>query len=634
MPRLLLLALAALLLPAARATAAQPGQEELKRLSIEELMRIDVTTAARRPEPLGTTASAISVITGDDIRRAGVTTIADALQLADGVHVARVNNGSWRISTRGFNGQTPNKLLVMIDGRTVYSPLFAGVFWNTLDYVLDDIDRIEVIRGPGGVLWGANAVNGVVNIITRHTRDTRGALVSLSTGNEHPGTFAARYGGGSGDTSWRGYATLAFRDAQRFASGASSADGVRRAQGGFRFDTVRGGASWLVKGDVFNSRDDLPDRAPGEFTDVSFQARWSTPLADASSVDVQSYYRREYRRVPEQLTHEIHTVDLDAQHATVFGRRHSVVWGGGVRGNWDTTEGGAALSFDPASRSYPVFSVFAQDEIAVVADTLFATAGLKYEHNAFSGGELQPNLRARLLMPRNQVLWGAVSRAVRRPTRLDDDLIVRNPAGVILVRGTGAFRAEELIALELGYRVRPSALVSLDATVFHHTLDDLRSQDLGPAGPPITIGNTLQGTANGVEIGLNVQPRPWWRTHAGYTWLDTDVERQPGSRDISGGTSEVNDPHHLFHLRNSLDLPGRIELDAMLRAIGDLPDPHVPAFAELSLRLGWRATPAVDVWITGQDLLHASHPEAGAPGPGRVEFERAVRAGLTIRLGP
>src|SRR5687767_8908480 len=308
-------------------TTPAAAQDDLKRLSIEELMRVDVTSTARQPQPVGTTAAAISVISGDDIRRAGVTTIADALLLADGIHVARFNNGTWAISPRGFNSNVANKLLVMIDGRTVYSPLFAGVFWNMEDYVLGDIDRIEVIRGPGAALWGANAVNGVVNIITRHARDTQGTLISVGAGTEDPLIAEARYGGAHDRAAWRAYAKVAARSDQRLASGATADDARRRGQIGFRVDAGGpAGSTWLLKGDAFHSREDLPDRPAAEFTELALQGRWSVPLG-RSRLDLQSYYRREYRRVPQQLTHHIDIVDVDAQHAVSVHRRHHVVWG-------------------------------------------------------------------------------------------------------------------------------------------------------------------------------------------------------------------------------------------------------------------------------------------------------------------
>ena len=608
------------------------AQNDLKRLSIEELMRIDVTTTSRQPQPVGTTAAAISVITGDDVRRAGATTIADALLLADGVHVARFNNGTWAISPRGFNANTANKLLVMIDGRTVYSPLFAGVFWNMEDYVLGDIDRIEVIRGPGAALWGANAVNGVVNIITRHSRDTQGTLASLAAGNEDSLLAEFRYGAAAGAMTWRAYAKVAARDDQRLASGAAADDGRRRGQVGFRLD---GGApsasSWMLKGDAFHSRDDLPDRPSGEFTELDVQGRWSAPLG-ASRLDLQSYYRREYRRVPQQLTHHIDVFDIDGQHTITIGRQHDVVWGGGVRVNRDKTHPSATLSFSPVSRVYPVANVFAQDDIALVADRFFLTVGAKYEHNAFSGGELQPNVRARVRLPRNQIVWGAVSRAVRRPTRFDDDIRVSLPSGVPLVLGSDTFVPESLVAGEIGYRAQPTALFSFDATVFVHHIDDLRSQDLPPTGFPLVVGNSLEGSVRGFEVSVNLQPVDWWRTHIGYTRLDTDISRPTGSRDVGGGVTEANDPDQFVGLRTSLDLPHRIEVDAMLRAVAALPNPAVPPYAELNLRAGWWITAHTEVWVAGQDLLHDRHPEFGTDIPTRTEFERSIRVGMTVAV--
>jgi iron complex outermembrane recepter protein len=613
--------------------ASTASAQDLKRLTIEELMQIDITSTARRAEPVGTTAAAVSVVTSDDIRRSGVTTIADALALADGVHVARFTNGSWAISARGFNGSSPNKLLVMVDGRTVYTPLFAGVFWNTLDYVLEDIDRIEVIRGPGATLWGGNAVNGVINIITRHSQDSRGAYLNMSAGNEDRTIVEARYGGGAAAT-WRVYGKLADRGEQRFSTGGPAGDARRRGQAGFRIDGGnRAATNWMLLGNAFHSRDEFPDRPDGEFTNLSLQGRWSAAASPTSRVTVQSYYRREYRRVPQQLTHHIDVADLDAQHAIAVGRRHNVVWGGGFRINQDKTHGSAVIRFTPAARTYEVANLFAQDDFAVIPRRVLLTGGIKYEHNAFSGGELQPNVRARVLLPREQVLWGAVARAVRRPTRFDDDLEVLGPGGLLLIRGSDDFEAESLIASEVGYRAQPYSGLSLDATYFVHNLDRLRSQEAPPGGGlPIVLGNTLEGQSHGIEVGLNLQPVARWRTHLSYTWMHSTIERAAGSRDVSGGVSEQNDPTYLFNVRTSVDLTRNIELDVFLRAVDALPDPPVPAYADMNLRLGWRATPRIDLWIVGHDLLHDSHPEFGTPIPRRVEFERGARAGATFRF--
>jgi iron complex outermembrane recepter protein len=611
----------------------QPGSQDLKQLSLEELMEIDVTLTARRPEPVGSAAAAISVITGEEIRRAGVTTIADAIALADGVHVARFNNGTWAISARGFNQNTSNKLLVMVDGVSVYSPLFAGVFWNTIDYVLEDIDRIEVVRGPGATLWGANAVNGVVNIVTRHAGDAQGTVLAVASGNEDPAIVAARHGGAHGNLYWRAYGKFAQRDDQKFASGASADDRVNRGQAGFRIDRGEAaGNRWMVKGDLFHARVSFADRPDGEFTDGNVQARVWHVFSTTSQLELGAHYRREYRRVPRQLTHHIDVIDTDVQHTWTRHRRHNVVVGGGLRLNTDKTHGSAVLHFDPAERTYPVASVFAQDEVTLADNRVFVTAGLKVEHNAFSGADWQPNLRARWMLPATQMVWAAAARAVRRPTRFDDDLVATTPTGLVLARGSDDFASEQLTSLELGYRTGAVGLVSLDATLFAHDYDDLRSQESPAASPvPIVIGNSLHGHSAGVELGINVQPIAAWRTHVSYTYINTDITRDPDSRDVGGGISEANDPSHLFSVRSSVDLGRAVQIDGFVRHVGALPNPAVPAFTEVNARIAWTIS-RIELALIGQDLAHARHPEFGPDTPTRLEFERTVRAMVTLRL--
>jgi iron complex outermembrane receptor protein len=443
-----------------------------------------------------------------------------------------------------------------------------------------------------------------------------------------------RHGGLAGaSASWRLYAKFAHRDAQRFSIGGSSGDARSRGQAGLRMDGgSAGGTSWMLKADAFQSNDALPDRADGEFSELSLQGRWSRVVSPESRVDLQTYYRREYRRVPGQLTHHVNVIDVDGQHAATLFARHDVVWGGGARVNRDRADGVTVL-FDPVERTYPVFNVFVQDQFPLVTDSLSVTAGVKVERNAFSGAETQPNIRARLLLPRNQVLWGAVSRAVRRPTRFETDTAFLGPGDVVLFRGNEDFSAESLVATELGYRIMPEARVSVEATVFVHRYDNLRSQDAPPGGGlPIVIGNSLDGESHGVELALTVQPRTWWRTHAGYTWMNSSIERQPGSRDIGGGVSEHNDPEHLLGIRTSVDLPGNVEVDALLRHVASLPDPPVPAYSELHVRAGWRVTPRAELAVTGHDLLHDQHAEFGSTLPRRVEFQRSVLASLTLRF--
>jgi iron complex outermembrane recepter protein len=612
---------------------ALPAAAQDKGLTPEELSRINVTTVGRRAEPLATTAAAVSVITSRDIRRAGITTLAEALRLVDGVHVARSSNAAWSITARGFNQSTANKLLVMVDGRTVYSPVLTGVFWNVIDYVLDDVDRIEVIRGPGAALWGANAVNGVINIITKHSEDTQGALVSISGGNEDRAIIEARYGGGFAAGTWRLYGKFADTDAQLFANGLPAGDDRRRGQAGFRVDGGdRGVTSWTVKGDAFHSRDGFTAGIRGEFTELDLQTTWRRALAGSSRLDLQSYYRREFRRRDGQLTHHVDIVDVDVQHSRRLARRHDVVWGGGFRVNWDTTHGSATLRFDPASRRHGLASLFVQDEIALLRDRWYTTTGVKWEHNSFSGGAIQPSVRTRILLPRGHLVWGAVSRAVRRPSRFEDDSVVPGPDGVPSQIGSDDFKSEILLSSEAGYRIRPTSVVSFDATIFRHNFTDLRSLDLPPVGTtPLVLGNSFEGHSQGVEVSANLQPVAGWRTHVGYTWLDTEVSARPGSRVVSAGASEANDPHNVFKIRTSIDLPRSFELDGSLRSVGELQTRTVPSVTALSVRLGWRATDTVELYISGQDITDGSHPEFGVDGPTRVEIQRSVRAGFTVR---
>ena len=624
----------ALLFCGATGIPAQTTTQDLKQLSIEELMQVNVTLAARRPEPVATTPAAISVITGDDIRRAGVTTIADAIALADGVEVARFNNGTWSITARGFNAVTANKMLVMIDGRTVYSPLFSGVFWTALDYVLEDIDRIEVIRGPGATLWGANAVNGVVNIITRSARDTRGTYVRVGGGGEDPGIAEVRYGGGTATTAFRGYGKYAARGSQQYADASSAGDRRVRGQAGFRVDGgSTGSTSWFLKGDLFHSIDDLPDRPNAEFTTGDLQVQWSDAISSRSNLQVRSYFNHEYRRVPLQFTHHLNTVDVDVQDSYTL-TRHSLVFGGGYRYNHDDTLGTDVLTFDPRSRPYPIENTFVQDDVALLPRRLYVTAGIKYERNAFNGGAWQPDVRARLLLPRQQMLWGSVAHAVRRPTRFDDDIIVKGPTGAVLIVGNKDFLSESLVASEIGYRLQPSAFFSGDATFFIHHYDNLRSQDAQPgASPfPLVIGNSLEGRSRGVELALNVQPVRWWRSHLSYTRLDVSVTKAAGSRDVGGGATEANDPPYIVQFRNSLDLPRHLEADARIRSVAALPNPVVPAFTEMAARLGWRPTLHLELAVEGEDLLHDRHAEFNPVARGFEEFERSVRLMLTTRF--
>jgi iron complex outermembrane receptor protein len=613
----------------AQAAQAPPN---LKGLSIEQLMNLEITTLDRRVEPVGETAAAVSVITRDDIRRSGVTTIADALRLATGVMVAEANNGSWAVSARGFTGTIAGKLLVMIDDVPMNSPVFRGLFWNTIDYVLEDVERIEVIRGPVA-LWGANAVNGIINVITRHSADTQGLAATLSSGTEDHGLAEARYGGTAGSRTWRAFGKVVNRDEERFAGGGGSNDGRTRGQVGFRVDSgTRDGSRWLVAGDLFHSREGVPDNPDRDFTTAFVRGQGTRVLSPTSQIAIRSYYRREYRQAPASLTHSVDTLAFDLQHSIQWAGRQTLVWGGGAGINVEHTEGTFALGFDPADRNYALSTLFARNEFALPA-RVFLTLGAQIERNAFSGASVQPSVRARVMLPRNQMLWGAVTRAVRRPTRLDTDVVSRTSAGLVVLRGNPDFRPESAVATQAGYRVQVGSMLSFDVAVFRNDYSDLRSIEaaLRP-GAPLVIGNTLEGRSQGVETNVLLQPVSWLRTEVDYTWLDVDINRAAGSRSIGSVSVEANDPSYLFGWRTSIDLPRNVEADATLRAVGALPDPRVPAYTELGLRLGWRASPRTELFVVGDNLLHRQHPEFGADVPHRVEIERDVRAGVTFRF--
>jgi iron complex outermembrane receptor protein len=610
--------------------------QDLKHLTIEELADLSVTTAAKRVERLSDVAAAISVIRGDDIRRAGATSLAEALRLADAVHVAQVYGPGWAISSRGFNIATANKLLVLIDGRTVYSPLFSGVFWDVQDVVLADIDRIEVTRGPGGTLWGANAVNGVVNIITKSAAETQGGFVTITAGTETRAITSARYGGTTGGgTAYRAYAKFRADDEHVFATGLPGRDGVQFGQAGFRVDSDAAKAeAWTVQGDLYYGTEGLYDRGDTRVSGGNVLTRWTKHWSSTSQFQAQVYYDRTDRRVQRQYLSARDTVDVDTQQQMLVGSRHRVVFGAGFRASrGDDLGDGPGFFFDPQIRTSTLASFFAQDDIALKPDRVSLILGSKVERNDFTGFELLPNVRLRLTPDSRQTFWAAVSRAVRMPTRFDTDLRIRNPGtGQLLITGSDAFQSENVVAYEAGYRVRPADWVSFDVATFANRYDDVRSQELPTApGSPIVLANGLNARTSGVEIAATTNITRWWQAHASYSYLWESFSRESGSRDITNGASEANDPSHLFSVRTSMDLPRKIEVDALIRYVSGLPHPVVAPYEELTARIGWRPSDRWDLSVVGQNLLHDRHEEFAAGTP-RELFERGVNVRWTWRF--
>jgi iron complex outermembrane receptor protein len=618
-------------------TAAAAG--DLKKLSIEELMEIDVTSVSRRSERLNQAAAAIVVITQEEIRRSGVTSLPEALRLVNSLHVARQTQRDYAISARGFNLTTANKMLVLIDGRSVYTPLFSGVFWDVQDTLLEDVDRIEVIRGPGATLWGANAVNGVINIITKTAADTQGGLVTAGAGGEERGFGGVRWGGsfGSGEKPghYRVYGKYFDRDSMVLADGSDARDDMRMGQGGFRADWKTSDADSLtVQGDAYGGTIGETTRADTNVDGGNLLGRWSRTTSERSGLELQVYWDRTHRYIPALFEEHLDILDVDFQHRLPLAERHDLVWGFGYRWHQDEVGNSSFVGFFPPRRSFGLASLFAQDEISLLNDRLDVIVGTKVEHNDSTGFEVQPSVHVAWKPNDRRTVWGAISRAVRTPTRIDEDVIYFFPDGSHIIEGSRDFESEELLAYELGYRVQINPELLIDLAAFYNVYDDLRSQEPPASGAPFprVLLNKLEAETWGGELRLNAQPRQGLRLQAAYARLEKHLHLDPGSRDPFGGLAEGDDPKDRFTLRSSFDLPANVELDAWVRYVGELPQPRVDAYTEMDLRLGWSASEALDLSLIGRNLLHSSHEEFGPATRFREGVERSVYGRVTWRF--
>lgn len=618
-------------------TEVQTLAQDLKRLTIEELSQLDITSVSRRPEKLSDTAAAVSVIRSEDLRRSGVTSLAEAMRLGDGVDVVRVNPNTWAVTARGFQISTANKLLVLVDGRSVYSPLFSGTFWEAQELVFDDIERIEVVRGPGGATWGANAMNGVINVITRPAEETRGSFAMVSAGTHEHAIVSGRHGARMpGGGNYRVYGKFRQRNSGiAIATGSDEGNGLVMGHGGFRIDSPETRAArWTLQGELYRGALGLVDRPDGDLAGGNVAVRFARRFSAGSEFRAEAYYDRSWRRIPLQFEEMRDTVDFRGQHRLLVGGRHDIVFGGDARISHGNDRGVAGFFFDPEKRTNEVFSAFVQDEFALGAPGVFLTLGSKFERNDFTGFEVQPTARIRWTRTDRQTLWAAVSRAVRLPTRIDTDLRIVNPATrQILITGSESFDAESVIAYEGGYRVRPYDRLSIDVATFVNRYDDLRSQEFPAApGQPITLRNLLNATTAGVELAATVQAAENWRLHGAYTYLYEDFSVDPGSTDPFNGRFEANDPSHMFSLRSYWDLPAGFMLDGVVRAVSSRPSPRVPSYAQLDVRLGWSVRPGWELSLIGQNLLHDRHTEFASPGAPQYEFRRRAQLRSTWRF--
>jgi iron complex outermembrane receptor protein len=614
--------------PAARAIVPAP-HDDIAELSLEELANIQVTSVSRRSEPLSDAAASIFVITGNDIRRAGATSLPEALRLAPNLQVARVDARNYAVTARGYSSPFENKLLVLIDGRTVYSPLFSGVFWDVQDVVLDDVERIEVISGPGATLWGANAVNGVINIITKSSAATQGALLGATVGKDAR-DGAVRYGGRlGGDGHYRAYAKHAENDDTHTATGATSPTGWHRDQAGFRTDWGNTAQGVTVQGDVYDARLRQANTRDIKVGGANLLGRVAHTFADGSSATVQLYWDHTERDQPNAFHERLDTFDLQAQHAVHIQGNHHVVWGGGYRSGHDRVENGPAFGFLPGTLELHWANLFAQDEIAL-RDDLRLTAGLKIEDNNYTGVEVLPTLRLAWNPRAASLVWTSLSRAVRAPSRIDRDFYspirprVVNGVPQYGVAGGPGFDSETAKVFELGYRARPTATLSYSTTLFFSRYDRLRTLEPNPSGPGSVFENLADGLTRGIEAWATWQAADAWRLSGGGVVQRVGTTLEPGSRDQSGTTGLfTSDPTHYWQVRSAYDLSASQEFDVTVRHVGALPRPGVPAYTAVDARWGWRIRPGVELSLIGQNLFDPRHAEFGSPAT-RSEYERAL----------
>ena len=653
--------------PEAAAAAIDPKTDEILGMDIEQLgqvdvvvpaMDVEVTSVTRTESTVGRSATAVFVITPEMIRRSGATSVPEVLRMAPGLNVARINSGNWAVSSRGFNFRFANKLLVQIDGRSVYTPTFSGVYWEANDVMLEDVERIEVIRGPGATVWGANAVNGVINIITKKAADTQGALITGGAGTEERGFTGARYGGSAGDLNWRVYGKQFDRD-QGHLPGGIAADDWRMAQTGVRADwTPTACDTFTLQGDYFNGENGVNQHrfAPGfpfqttvtddiELFGGNVLGRWTRDLGEDRSWALQMYYDR-FARHFSVLDQCQDIFDLDFQYQFYFGPRHHVVWGAGYRYNKDCMMGGFQVSFVPPARETNLFSYFVQDEIALREDELFLTLGSKFEHNSFTGFEFQPSTRLLYSPDPRRAVWGAVSRAVRTPARSDDDMrnIVRTipmgppPPVFVQYQGDRSVESEDLMAYELGYRAQPTDDFSWDIAAFFNKYEDLivfNPTAMGSPPPaiwPWVATNGMDGETYGFELASTYHLSPCWRLTGSYSYLQMQLHAAAG---ITPRTeeSEGQSPHSQFYVRSSWDMAHDLELDLMLRYVDSLHwvSSDIPSYFTMDVRLGWRPTEHLEMAVVGQNLLDDHHYEFFDSDALATEVDRGAYGTVTLR---
>lgn len=612
-------------------------------------MKIEVTSVSRRSEKLTQVASAVFVITQDDIRRSGATSIPEALRMAPGVEVARIGTDKWAINIRGFNGRFADKLQVLMDGRSVYNPLFSGVQWELQDTLMEDIDRIEVIRGPGAAVWGANAVNGVINIITKKATDTQGALVSAGGGTFEHGFVGARYGGKiNEDTAYRFYAKGFTRNQMKSPSGEPANDAWHSARGGFRLDHQRGIDLITVQGDIFydamgnaldKSQLSAPviqaDAARGHNEGGNIRFRWDRTFSDQSAIMLQTYYDRVDYRLSNLTKFRTESFDVDFQHRFPLLNHHDVTWGANYRLYHNKVSDTELIALNPRQQTNQLISGFARDEITLIPERLRLTLGVRVDHNDFSGLEVQPNSRLMWTPNEKNSVWLAISRAVRTPSRAENDVRLNTrtleqipgtstvlPFTVLAqLSGSSQFTSEKLIAYELGYRRQLNTQASVDIATFFNDYSQLRDLSFGALSLhsgfptyfllPVGLNNKASGQTYGVEIAGDWRPLEQWRLQANYSFLHMHIDSNSLFRQLDPTTGSANKvtPQHQVSLRSNYDLSDRLQFNLWLRYVSSIDLYRIPGYVTMDAKLAFKPTRNTELFLVGQNLLSQNHQE-------------------------
>lgn len=624
---------------------------DLTNLSLEDLMSIEVSLVSRRQEKLFHTPAAVYVLTKEDIRRSGVTSIPEALRLVPGMVVGRVDANKWAVSARGHNGRFAQELLVLVDGRTIYTPLFSGVFWEMRDVMLEDVSHIEVIRGPGGTLWGANAVNGIINIVT--DKAAKGGVIKGGTGTEEKGFGSVRYGFQlDANTAMRVYGKFFSRDAFVDATNQKGADAWHMSRFGFRLDHHPAPSTTLtLQGDLFTGKRGQVYRFPtltapyvqpveskSNMSGGNLVGRFTKSFSNGQEVSLQSYY--DYTTWQDTLLSEKrHIYDIDFQHRLKWASQNELVYGFSFRGSQDDIKGGTWTSVNEPQRSLALYSGFVQNTLTLKPETLNFTVGAKVEHNDHTGFEYQPSVRLLFTPHPQHASWASATRAVRTPARFEDDLrsawytlppdslFQGSPPVLIYLEGNRDLKSNIVHAYELGHRIRPSSRFFIDAAVYYNKYKDMRAGQVG-AGTvrtspvfhielPAFAANTVWGETYGLELTTDYQPTSLpLRLRAAYTYTkmalkanaEEDPDSLPGSNDLLASENEANPKHQAF-VWASLNPHPNWQIDNMWRFVSALPTLNTKRYLEADLRISWQPTDHFSLAITGQNLLHDHHRE-------------------------